>query len=121
MSSTKRFFLVYVSLIAIANSVHAGVRASGDSAVGVLDALGNIIGSNLFNTLAVVGIAALIEPMAVDAVVLSRDWTLMFGLTVALLVLGIGIKKAGQINRLEGALLLTVFFGYTGYLISSAF
>lgn len=84
-------------------------------------ALGNIIGSNLFNTLAVVGIAALIEPMAVDAVVLSRDWTLMFGLTVALLVLGIGIKKAGQINRLEGALLLTVFFGYTGYLISSAF
>lgn len=84
-------------------------------------ALGNIIGSNLFNTLAVVGIAALIEPMAVDAVVLSRDWTLMFGLTVALLVLGIGVKKAGRINRLEGALLLAVFFGYTGYLISSAF
>lgn len=84
-------------------------------------ALGNIIGSNLFNTLAVVGIAALIQPMAVDSLVLSRDWTLMFGLTVALLVLGIGIKKAGRINRLEGALLLAVFFGYTGYLISTAF
>ncbi|MDX1678645.1 calcium/sodium antiporter [Arsukibacterium sp.] len=84
-------------------------------------ALGNIIGSNLFNTLAVVGIAALIEPMAVDALVLSRDWTLMFGLTVALLVMGIGIKKAGRINRLEGGLLLAVFCGYTGYLINSAF
>ena len=84
-------------------------------------ALGNIIGSNLFNTLAVVGIAALIEPMAVDTVVLTRDYTLMFGLTVALLVLGIGIKKTGRINRLEGALLLAVFFGYTGYLISTAF
>ena len=84
-------------------------------------ALGNIIGSNLFNTLAVVGIAALIEPMAVDPVVLTRDYTLMFGLTVALLVLGIGIKKAGRINRLEGALLLAVFFGYTGYLITTAF
>ena len=84
-------------------------------------ALGNIIGSNLFNTLAVVGIAVLIEPMDVDPIILSRDWTLMFGLTLALLLLGIGYKKLGRINRLEGALLLTVFFAYTAYLISSAF
>ena len=84
-------------------------------------ALGNIIGSNLFNTLAVVGIAVVIEPMHIDAIFLSRDWTLTFALTVALLVLGIGYKKQGRINRLEGALLLTVFFAYTGYLISSAF
>jgi cation:H+ antiporter len=84
-------------------------------------ALGNIIGSNLFNTLAVVGIAVLIEPMDVDPIILSRDWTLMFGLTLALLLLGIGYKKLGRINRLEGALLLTVFFAYTAYVISSAF
>ncbi|WP_333606794.1 calcium/sodium antiporter [Arsukibacterium sp.] len=84
-------------------------------------ALGNIIGSNLFNTLAVVGIAALIQPMAVDPLLLSRDWTLMFGLTLALLVMGIGIKKTGRINRLEAALLLTIFVGYTGYLISTSF
>jgi cation:H+ antiporter len=84
-------------------------------------ALGNIIGSNLFNTLAVVGIAVLIEPMPVDSIILSRDWTLMFGLTLALLVLGIGFKKPGRINRLEGALLLTVFCIYSAYLISSAF
>ncbi|WP_166425636.1 calcium/sodium antiporter [Paraglaciecola sp. 20A4] len=84
-------------------------------------ALGNIIGSNFFNTLAVVGIAVVIEPMHIDAIFLSRDWTLTFALTVALLVLGIGYKKQGRINRLEGALLLTVFFAYTGYLISSAF
>ena len=84
-------------------------------------ALGNIIGSNLFNTLAVVGIAVVIEPMHIDAIFLSRDWTLTFALTVALLVLGIGYKKQGRINRLEGASLLIVFFAYTGYLISSAF
>jgi cation:H+ antiporter len=84
-------------------------------------ALGNIIGSNLFNTLAVVGIAVIIEPMYIDEMVLSRDWTLMFGLTVALLVLGIGYKKQGRINRLEGALLLAVFFAYSAYLISSSF
>ena len=82
-------------------------------------ALGNVIGSNLFNTLAVVGIAAAIEPMAVDAVVLTRDWTLMAVLTAALFVLGYGYKKQGRINRLEGAMLLAVFIGYTGYLIST--
>jgi len=84
-------------------------------------ALGNIIGSNLFNTLAVVGIAVLIKPMAVEEIILSRDWTLMFGLTFALLVLGIGYKKPGRINRLEGAVLLAVFCAYSGYLITSAF
>lgn len=82
-------------------------------------ALGNIIGSNLFNTLAVVGIAAAINPMAVDAVVLTRDWTLMAVLTAAVFVMGYGYKKQGRINRLEGAILLTVFIGYTGYLIST--
>ena len=82
-------------------------------------ALGNVIGSNLFNTLAVVGIAAAIEPMAVDAVVLTRDWTLMAVLTAALFVLGYGYKKQGRINRLEGGALLAVFVGYTGYLIST--
>ena len=82
-------------------------------------ALGNVIGSNLFNTLAVVGIAAAIEPMAVDAVVLSRDWTLMAILTAALFVMGYGYKKQGRINRLEGGALLLVFTGYTGYLIST--
>ncbi|MCB5228298.1 calcium/sodium antiporter [Alishewanella sp. 16-MA] len=82
-------------------------------------ALGNVIGSNLFNTLAVVGIAAAIQPMSVDAVVLTRDWTLMAVLTAALLVLGFGYKKQGRINRFEGALLLAVFCGYTGYLLST--
>jgi len=82
-------------------------------------ALGNIIGSNLFNTLAVVGIAAAIEPMAVDAVVLTRDWTLMAVLTAAVFVMGYGYKKQGRINRLEGGILLAVFIAYTGYLIST--
>uniref|UniRef100_A0A486XQD8 Inner membrane protein YrbG, predicted calcium/sodium:proton antiporter n=1 Tax=Rheinheimera sp. BAL341 TaxID=1708203 RepID=A0A486XQD8_9GAMM len=82
-------------------------------------ALGNVIGSNLFNTLAVVGIAAAIEPMAVDAVVLTRDWTLMAVLTATIFVMGYGYKKQGRINRVEGAILLAVFVGYTGYLVST--
>ncbi|WP_404365092.1 calcium/sodium antiporter [Marinobacter sp.] len=83
-------------------------------------ALGNVLGSGIFNTLAVVGIAATIQPMAVEAVVLSRDWMLMTGLTVALFIMGFGFRgRQGRINRLEGALLLAVFFLYTGYLVST--
>lgn len=79
-------------------------------------ALGNVLGSNLFNTLAVVGIAASISPLAVEPVVLYRDWALMAVLTLALFVFGYGFKKQGRINRFEGALLLATFIGYTGYL-----
>ncbi|UAW98563.1 calcium/sodium antiporter [Halopseudomonas nanhaiensis] len=80
-------------------------------------ALGNVIGSGLFNTLAVVGIAAGIMPLSVDPVVLYRDWMVMAGLTLALFIMGIGLRgRQGRINRLEGALLLCVYAGYTGYL-----
>lgn len=83
-------------------------------------ALGNVIGSGIFNTLAVVGIAATIHPLAVEAVVLQRDWLLMTALTVALFIMGFGLRgRQGRINRLEGGALLAVFFGYTGYLVST--
>ncbi|GGX73312.1 calcium/sodium antiporter [Saccharospirillum salsuginis] len=84
-------------------------------------ALGNVIGSGLFNTLAVVGIAAGISPLATDPEVLTRDWIVMTGLTIALLVMGIGLKgRQGRINRIEGSLLLIVYALYTGYLVQLA-
>lgn len=82
-------------------------------------ALGNVIGSNIFNTLAVVGIAAGIHPLKVDPLVLSRDWMVMMALTLAIFIFGYGFKRPGRINRLEGGLLLSVFIGYTGYLVAA--
>jgi cation:H+ antiporter len=84
-------------------------------------ALGNVIGSNLFNTLMVTSIAALIQPMSIDSVFLSRDWTLMFVLTLALLIfsIGLGIKRAGRINRIEGGLFLIIFCTYTVMLLKN--
>jgi len=81
-------------------------------------AIGNVVGSNLFNTLAVVGIAGTIHPMSLSADVLSRDITVMAVLTIALFVVGFGFRGQGRINRYEGALLLTSYIGYTIYLIS---
>lgn len=80
-------------------------------------ALGNVMGSNLFNTLAVVGIAGAIHPMAVGPEVFSRDLLVMAGLTLALCVFGYGFYDPGRINRYEGALLLAGYAGYTGYLV----
>lgn len=84
-------------------------------------ALGNVIGSGLFNTLAVVGIAASIHPLQTEPAALSRDWVLMTVLTVLLLVMGIGTRKRqGRINRLEGSALLLIYLGYTTYLVQLA-
>jgi len=84
-------------------------------------ALGNVIGSNLFNTLAVVGIAAGIHPMAVTPDVLSRDMLVMAGLTLSLFVVCYGFRKPGHISRIEGALLLTCYVGYTLWLLGNTF
>lgn len=84
-------------------------------------ALGNVIGSNLFNTLAVVGIAGAIHPLAVESEVLWRDAMFMGVLTLSLFVIGYGFRGEGRINRVEGAILLTAYVGYTVYLIRSVF
>jgi len=83
-------------------------------------ALGNVIGSNLFNTLAVVGIAGLINPFAIPAEILTRDIAVMAGLTLAIFIFGFGLRsKQGRINRVEGGCLMLVFVAYTAYLIST--
>lgn len=83
-------------------------------------ALGNIIGSNLFNTLAVVGIAGAIHPFAVAPEVLTRDYLVMGLLTLAVLVFAFRVKKAkrpGRINRLEGGVLLVAYVGYLAWVV----
>jgi cation:H+ antiporter len=84
-------------------------------------ALGTVIGSNLFNTLAVVGIAGVIHPMSVGPEVFSRDILVMAVLTISLFVIGYGFRGPGRINRFEGAVLLACYVGYTAYLASTVF
>ncbi len=83
-------------------------------------ALGNVLGSNLFNTLAVVGIAGIIHPFSVETIVIRRDILLMIVLTLLLFIFGYGITgKQGKINRLEGVLLCCIYIGYLTALVLS--
>ncbi|MGM0395348.1 MAG: calcium/sodium antiporter [Thermodesulfobacteriota bacterium] len=103
---------VGTSLPELASSIIAARRNEHDIA------LGNVLGSNLFNTLAVVGIAGAIHPFAAEPAILYRDMAVMGGLTLSLFIIGYGFRgRPGRINRLEGAVLLVVYLGYTLYLI----
>ena len=106
---------VGTSLPELASSIIATRKGEHDIA------LGNILGSNLFNTLAVVGIAGTIHPMDVGPEVFSRDILVMVALTVSLFVICYGFKGPGRINRVEGGALLVCYIGYTASLMSTVF
>ncbi len=82
-------------------------------------ALGNVLGSSLFNTLAVVGLAGAIAPMDIEPALLTRDLPVMAGLTVVLFVMGWGFKGPGRINRVEGGLLVLAYLAYTAWLLTT--
>lgn len=103
---------VGTSLPELASSIIAAHKGEHDLA------LGNILGSNLFNTLAVVGIAGLIAPMPVAPEVLTRDFPVMAALTLVLFAMCYGFRGPGRVNRFEGSALLLAFVAYTVYLLA---
>jgi cation:H+ antiporter len=106
---------VGTSLPELASSIIAARKGEHDIA------LGNVLGSNLFNTLAVVGIAGTIHPMTVGPEVFARDIMVMVALTLSLFVIGYGFRGPGRINRFEGLFLLICYVGYVTFLVTSAF
>jgi cation:H+ antiporter len=106
---------VGTSLPELASSVAAIRKGEPDIA------LGNVLGSNIFNTLAVVGISGTIHPLLVTQEVLSRDLLVVAVLTVSLFVMGYGFRGPGRINRLGGTALLACYIGYNTYLVESVF
>jgi len=84
-------------------------------------AIGNIVGSNMFNLLGVLGLPGLIHPFAFPAETLSRDFGVMVALTVALFIMSLGLKKgAGRINRFEGGALLISWCAYMGWIYTTS-
>lgn len=105
---------VGTSLPELASCVAAARKGEHDIA------LGNVLGSNLFNTLAVVGIAGAISPIQIEAASITRDLSVMAGLTLVLFLMGWGFRgRQGRINRWEAGALLAAYLGYTGWLLST--
>lgn len=103
------------SLPELAASVVAARKGEHDIAVG------NVVGSNMFNSLAVIGIAGTIEPISnIGAEVFWRDWTSMLFVTALLMLTAVRFGKTQTINRGEGILLLLCYLGYNGYLVYGA-
>ncbi|HSP00584.1 MAG TPA: calcium/sodium antiporter [Thioalkalivibrio sp.] len=99
------------SLPELAASVVSARRGEPDIAIG------NVIGSNMFNLLAVLALPGLIHPAAVPGDVLARDYPVMVGLTLLFLVMAFGLRgRAGRIGRPGGLLLVACFVGYLGWL-----
>jgi cation:H+ antiporter len=99
------------SLPELAASIMSALKNEHDLAIG------NVIGSNLWNLLAVLGMPGLLAPGLVPEEAINRDMLVMLALTVALFVMGRASSSGGVINRLEGGLLVTAFLAYQGWLI----
>lgn len=102
------------SLPELAASITSAIKKEHDIAIG------NIIGSNMYNLLAVLSVPGLIAPGVFAPEALNRDLPIMIGLTLAIFVMGFGFGGPGRINRFEGLILFLCFIGYQGWLFSNA-
>lgn len=80
-------------------------------------AVGNVVGSNIFNVLGILGTTALIHPLPVPSEIIARDNWWMIALSLLLFPL---MKTGMRVNRLEGAVLLAVFTAYMTVLIRAS-
>lgn len=100
---------VGTSLPELAASLAGALKGEDDMAVG------NIIGSNIFNILAVMGIPALLNPSMLSEEAMSRDFWVMLGVSLLLVIIAFG--KSRSINRTQGGVLFLCFLSYIGYLL----
>ncbi len=110
--------VVGLTIVALGTSLPE-LAAAASSALKKEDdlAIGNILGSNMFNLLGVLGIAALVHPLYIEPILLHRDVTVMFVLTLVLFALLWRRRGPGLISRPAAALLFTSFIVYQATLI----
>jgi cation:H+ antiporter len=99
------------SLPELASSLIAVSKGENDLA------MGNIIGSNLFNSTMVIGLASYISPIKIDPSIVYRDFPMNLWMTLLLTLMMLPIGGKTHINRLSGAILLISYLGYNLYLI----
>ena len=98
------------SLPELAATIAAALKKEHDIAIG------NIVGSNLFNTLGVLAIPGLLAPAPLVEGILERDVPVVFTLTITLFIMAYGFRGPGRINRFEGGILFIAFCAYQALL-----
>lgn len=120
-SIAKRFgiseFVIGLTIVGIGTSTPEMVVSFLSSIQGKADmAIGNIVGSNIFNTMMILGVTALISPLTITAGNLKKDIPLNIIVTVILIILGMNLTIFGhgadQLSRIDGAILLGIFAWY---------
>ncbi len=107
--------LIGVTIVAVGTSLPELVTSIVAARKGQAEmAFGNIIGSNIFNLLGILGVTALVRPMQVPAQFVTLDIWVMTAAALAVLVMG---ATGRRISRGEGAALLAGYTAYTGFLI----
>lgn len=102
------------SLPELAASIMSALKKEHDIAIG------NIIGSSMFNLLVVFAIPGLMSPHVIDSSILERDFPFMIGLSIVLFLMAYGFKGQGRVNRFEGGLLLGGYIAYMTVLYYTA-
>lgn len=121
-SIAKKFglseFVIGLTIVGIGTSAPEMVVSFLSSLQGKSDmAIGNVVGSNIFNTMLILGITALISPLVITRNNLRRDIPLNIAVTLLLILLGMnftlfGIGKADQLSRIDGLIMLAIFAWY---------
>lgn len=110
-----------LTLIAIGTSLPEVATSAVGALKGEHDlALGNVIGSNMFNLLVVLSLPAIISPFSVENMILWRDLPVMSIFTIVLFLMAFGRNGTGRINRIEGGILLVAYCAYLFWLVMNA-
>ena len=106
--------VVGLTVVSIGTSAPEMAVAIGAALDGRPDlAIGNVVGSNIFNVLFILGISALIVPLVVHSQVIRQEVPVMIGASLLLLALALD----GSLSRTDGLLLLLLVIAYTGFLV----
>lgn len=105
--------IIGLTVIAVGTSLPELVVSVSCAFKGQTDlAIGNIVGSNIFNILLVLAIPGLLSPIALESQILWRDFLLMFMMTLLLVLFAYGVRSKAKITRLEGGFLLLIWVAY---------
>jgi len=113
--------IIGLTIIAVGTSLPELAATIGSALKGHPDiAIGNIVGSNILNILAVLAVPGLLAPTQIDTVALWRDCGMMLALTLMLALFAYGVNSRAVITRFEGAVMLLAWIGYNVLLVQQS-